>query len=86
MSKKTGTAWLAMDRAGNWNLAGWSAAHRGNLADGDSAGSSIEALETDLYRLHKCVFELPDPPKEQGEGLELRVSETFADSQGVADK
>jgi len=78
MSKKV-TAWLAVDANGYWCIAGWKWAENGDSIDGDSAESAFESLDSGApYRMHKCIIDLPDLPKVQGNDVTVSV--------GIADK
>lgn len=71
--KKTGTGWLAMGDDGTWGLVAYNDAYDNDLPDGDAGESATEWVQTARYSLHKVTFELPDPPKVQGEDVAATV-------------
>lgn len=72
--KKTGTGWLAIGDDGAWSLVAYSEAHN---IDSPKCGVADEAIGgtegSSIFALHKVTFQLPDPPKVQGEDVAVTV-------------
>lgn len=72
--KKTGIGWLAMGDDGMWSLVAYSAAENIDSSECYATEEAIEGTaDSEIHSLHKVTFELPEPPRVQGEDVAATV-------------